>query len=229
MPGMGSGLGAAALEWEMRKQDEKEKAAREVEQVAMMSNMAAMDKTTPNPTAVDAASLVDAKGEPIKVNAKDGVAVYDEDHMLGKGYYNPYTKRYGNKADRNFNQGNITGMGGKLLYGAERIAYNKFGDKGDQAQQVYPNAKAGWKAMYGLMMKQYTGGSIKQQFKKWQNVKSERGAAAWKQIQTSMVHRGINIDKNFKDLSMEQKMIVMNVRAHHEGWTGAPLNDTSIF
>ena len=85
--------------------------------------------------------------------------------------YNHYTKKRGAKATRNNNPGNITGMGGKLLYGAKGFARSNTGDKGDQNQLVYESAESGFKAMHALAMKNYSGGPIKQQFNKWQTDK----------------------------------------------------------
>ena len=235
---MGVGLGAAALEWEMRKQDEKERTAREIQAVATMSNIKALEEAdpnsgmTPNPTVVDTASLVDADGNRNTVpvsTPKGGNFIYDEDHNLGKGYYNPYTKKYGNKAWRNNNPGNITGMSHKLLRGAHRIAINKHGDGGDQAQQVYGTPKEGWKAMYGLMKDKYGQGSFEKEFSRWQNIKVKSGANAWKQIKNEMGHRGVSISKSFNNMTVEEKLITMNIRAQHEGWTGPKFNDPSIF
>jgi len=209
MAGIGAGLGAAALEWEMKKQDEKEATQRKIEAVAAMSNMEALEKFDDQSTEVGPVGEFD---------------IYDEDHNLGKGFYNPYTKKYGNKAYRNNNPGNITGMSGKLLRGAARLAHNKFGDKGDQIQQVYDTPAAGWKAMYGLMKDKYSKGTIRNSFSKWQSDQK-----AWGKMKDDLVASGINIDKGFMDLNLEDRMVLMNQRAHHEGWTGAKLTDPSIF
>ncbi len=206
MAGIGAGLGAAALAWEQDKQKDKELDAREIERVAELNNhMVFEDKME-------------------KLEEDSGIDVYDEDHMLGKGFYNPYTKKYGNKAWRNNNPGNITGMGGKLLRGAKRIAHNKFGDKGDQRQQVFETEREGWSAMYGLMKDKYGEGPIRKSFSKWQS-----NQEAWKNMQGELVSRGVNIDRSFNSLSPEDKMILMNNRAQHEGWTGSKFNDPSIF
>ncbi len=152
-------------------------------------------------------------------SSKEDLFVYDEDHNLGKGLYNPYTKKYGTKATRNNNPGNITGMGGTLLYGASKIAKSKSGDRGDQAQLVFDDEASGWSAMYQLMKSEkYNHMSIREDFSKYQTDND-----AWARIKDELTQRGVNIDRRFIDLTPEEQVIFMQNRAQHEGWKGKPL------
>ena len=138
--------------------------------------------------------------------------------------YNPYTKQSGSKATRNYNPGNITGMGGKLLYGAHRISRSSHGDKGDQSQLVFGSARDGWRAMRSLMgSSKYNNAPIRQAFAKWQTDQS-----AWQRQLSEMGAKGINSNNTFNQLSIDQQMAFMRMRAAHEGYRGQDVN-TSMF
>jgi len=133
------------------------------------------------------------------------------------GKFNMITGKQGNKAFRNNNPGNITGMGGRLLYGAVGFAKSKHGDAGDQNQLVFDSPEAGTKAMYGLMSGgSYNNAPISQAFSKWQTDKK-----AWANMKQKYRGMGIDVDRQrFNDLSPQQKYNFMNVRAKHEGFQG---------
>lgn len=137
--------------------------------------------------------------------------------------YNEFTGLSGNKAYRNNNPGNITGMGGKLLYGASTVAKSKTGDAGDRAQLVFDSPEKGWNAMHSLMSsKKYNDAPISKSFSKWQSDQK-----AWNGMKKSLRKSGIDVDKQtFNSLSPTQKKIFMNQRARHEGFTGNLLNDS---
>ena len=138
----------------------------------------------------------------------------------GSGMYNEMTGLRGNKAFRNNNPGNITGMGGKLLYGAKAIAGSKHGDAGDRAQLVFANANDGWRAMNSLMSgSRYNNAPIASAFSKYQSDQN-----AWGNMKNHLRGSGINVDRlTFNQLSPSQKIVFMNQRARHEGFTGAAL------
>jgi len=140
-----------------------------------------------------------------------GFTIYDN------GKYNSYTKLSGNKAFRNNNPGNISGMSGNLLYGASGFARNSHGDAGDRAQLVFNTPQQGYKAMYQLMSgKNYNNAPISKAFSKYQS-----NQVAWKNMQNAMVKNGINPrTSTFNQLSPQQKVWFMNSRAAHEGYTG---------
>ncbi len=131
--------------------------------------------------------------------------------------YNDITGKRGNKAYRNNNPGNITGMGGNLLYGAIGFAKSKHGDKGDQNQLVYDSPEAGTKAMYKLMSgSSYNNAPIGKAFDKWQSDKK-----AWSNMKNKYRQAGIDVDRQtFNDLTPNQKYTFMNIRAKHEGFQG---------
>ena len=136
-------------------------------------------------------------------------------HLYDKGKFNSFTGKRGNKAERNNNPGNITGVSGKLLYGASAIAHNSFGDKGDQAQLVYSTPEAGWSAMAKLVQEKYSSKPIKDAFSKWQS-----NQKVWDKMKKELISKGIDINKKFSELSDNQKRILLIQRARHEGWTG---------
>ncbi len=158
---------------------------------------------------------------PKTTKSLNGDIYIDRQKVDGK-WYNPYTKKFGNKAFRNNNQGNITGAGGKLLYGAAKISrspLNSDGDRGDAKQLVFNTPRDGWRAMYSLMRSpRYNGASISKAFEKYQSDKN-----AWKNMQTKLTKSGINVNSAFNSLPMSQQIEFMNQRAGHEGWTGSPL------
>ncbi len=121
------------------------------------------------------------------------------------------------KASRNNNPGNITGAGGKKLFGAVGIAHSKHGDAGDRAQLQFKTMDDGWRAMNSLMSsKNYNNAPISQAFSKWQ---SDQGA--WGRIKNSYRKVGIDVDnQRYNDLSSSQKLDFMRIRALHEGFYG---------
>ncbi len=139
------------------------------------------------------------------------------------GMFNKYTGLRGNKAYRNNNPGNITGMGGNLLYGAAGVASSKHGDAGDRAQLVFNSPEEGWKAMHSLMSsKSYNNAPISKAFSKWQSDQK-----AWGNMKATLRKSGIDVDKQtFNSLSPSQKKTFMNQRARHEGFTGNLINDS---
>ncbi len=149
----------------------------------------------------------------------DGKYIATEDHNLGKGLYNTLTGIYGSKATRNNNPGNITGAGGKLLYGASGIASSPVGDTGDRTQLVFDSPKAGARAMRNLMSsKSYNNQGIAKDFAKWQSDKK-----AWNNMLIGLKDKGIDTNKTFNQLSPENQYIMLNQRASHEGYKGSPL------
>ena len=149
---------------------------------------------------------------------------YINDQKVGGRMYNPYTKLYGSKATRNFNPGNITGMGGKLLYGASRIARSNHGDAGDRGQLVFDNARDGWRAMRGLMSSErYNNAPINKAFSKWQSDKN-----AWGNMVTNMEAEGINTNDTFNKLPLDKQLRFMRIRARHEGYKGRDV-DAGMF
>ena len=149
-----------------------------------------------------------------------GFTIYDN------GKYNSHTGLSGNKAYRNNNPGNISGMGGKLIYGASGFARNSHGDAGDRAQLVFNTPRQGWKAMNQLMSgDSYNNAPISQAFAKYQS-----NQTAWKNMQSAMVNHGIDPRRStFNQLSPNQKIWFMNNRASHEGYTGAPVTYNTLY
>jgi len=131
------------------------------------------------------------------------------------GMFNEFTGLRGNKAFRNNNPGNITGMGGKLLYGAKGFAGSKHGDAGDRNQLVYGSAEDGTRAMHSLMSgSKYNNAPIAQAFSKWQTDQK-----AWNRMKNEYRHAGIDVDRSrYNDLSSGQKQKFMQIRANHEGY-----------
>ena len=129
--------------------------------------------------------------------------------------YNTYTKKKGSKATRNNNPGNITGMGGKLLYGAVGFAKSSTGDKGDQNQLVYHSEAEGFKAMHDLAIKNYSAGPIKQQFNKWQTDKR-----SFRHKLRDLEKFGINTSKSYKALSAADQKLFRKIWSQHEGYRG---------
>ncbi|RLF26898.1 MAG: hypothetical protein DRN14_06130 [Thermoplasmata archaeon] len=111
-------------------------------------------------------------------------------------------------------------MSGKLLYGAQGIAKSGTGDVGDRSQLVYRTADDGWRAMNQLMSgSRYNNAPISSAFAKYQSDQN-----AWGNMKKRLVKSGIDVNNlTFNQLSPQQKLIFMNQRARHEGFTGAPL------
>jgi hypothetical protein len=155
---------------------------------------------------------------PTNTDVMDGDKYVYHQSLNGE-LYNPYTKQSGSKATRNFNPGNITGMNGKLLYGAHKIARSNHGDVGDQSQLVFGSARDGWRAMHSLMRSdKYNKAGIAQDFAKWQSDK-----AAWSNMLSKMQSSGIDTNMTFNSLPMNQKIEFMRMRAAHEGYKGQDL------
>ncbi len=153
----------------------------------------------------------------------DGSIHVNDQHVNGK-MYNSYTGLSGNKAFRNNNPGNLSGMSG-LGYGASKIMHSNHGDKGDQKQLAFKDAASGWRGMNTLMsQKNYNNAPIRSAFAKYQSDQK-----AWGNMLSSMEKKGINTGGTFNQLSPDQKIIFMNDRARHEGWTGAPLTKDVLY
>lgn len=152
-------------------------------------------------------------------NNQSGLGNAEPIISISDGMFNPATGLRGNKAFRNNSPGNITGMGGKLLYGAKGFARSNTGDKGDQNLLFFNTPKEGWNAMNSLMSsKRYNNAPIKQAFDKYQTDKK-----AWGQMLDGMSKMGIDPNKQtFNSLSPDQKIAFMNQRARFEGFTGSP-------
>ncbi len=140
--------------------------------------------------------------------------------LKDNGMYNSHTGLRGNMAYRNHNPFNITGMSGKLLYGAVGRAVSPgFGnqDAGDMNQLVYANARAGTVAGNTLMSsKRYNNAPIAQAFAKWQS-----NQKAWGNMKDTYRKNGLDIDNmTYNQLSPQQKYSFMKTRAAHEGFTG---------
>jgi len=134
-----------------------------------------------------------------------------------EGKFNLATGKRGTKAWRNNNPGNITGMGGRTLFGAIGVAKSPHGDSGDRAQQVFDSPEAGTKAMLQQMSApSYNKAPIASAFDKWQTDKK-----AWNRMKNQYRTVGIDVDnQRFNDLTPKQKYTFMNIRAKHEGWNG---------
>ena len=146
----------------------------------------------------------------------DGKYIKTEDHNLGKGLYNSYTKQYGSKATRNFNPGNITGMGGNLLYGAVGMADSPIGDKGDQTQLVFKTPQAGFDAMHKLALSnRYNTAPINTAFSAWQTDQK-----SFKNKLHDLNKAGINTNNKYANLSPEQQKVFRKVWSQHEGYRG---------
>jgi len=145
----------------------------------------------------------------------DGTYIKTEDHNLGKGLYNAHTKKYGTKASRNNNPGNITGMSGNLLYGAVGMADSPHGDKGDRTQLVFNSPQEGFNAMHNLALKRYSGAPIGSAFSKWQtDQESFRGKL--KDLNSA----GINTGSKYSSLSPGQQKLFRQIWSRHEGYRG---------
>ena len=145
----------------------------------------------------------------------NGKYIKTENHNLGKGLYNAHTKTYGSKATRNFNPGNITGMSGKLLYGAIGMADSPVGDKGDRSQLVFNTPKAGFQAMHQLAMNNYSGAPINKSFSKWQTDQN-----SFKAKLNDLSKNGINTGSKYSALSPEQQGLFRKIWSQHEGYRG---------
>ena len=121
------------------------------------------------------------------------------------------------KATENNNPGSITGMSGKLLYGATGFANSKTGDKGDQTQLVYASPQDGWNAMRSLMSSdRYNSAPIRGAFKQYQT-----DQVAYAKILDEYIRKGIDVDKQtFNSLSPALQNEFMKTRARWEGYRG---------
>ncbi len=128
-------------------------------------------------------------------------------------YPNGVVKERGSKSWRHNNPGNITGMGGKLLFGAIGIAKSNTGDKGDRAQLVFSSTQAGFDAMRALMIKRYSDGPIVSEFREYQTDMVSFG----KKIRDVAAH-GISTSQVFSQLSKEEQDTFMKIWAKWEGY-----------
>jgi hypothetical protein len=119
------------------------------------------------------------------------------------------------KATGNNNPGNITGMGGKLLYGAIDFARSSTGDKGDQNQLVYSTPQAGFEAMHRLAVDKYSNGPIKTAFAKWQTDKK-----AFQNKLNDLAKYGVDINKPYSKLDKDSQKLFRKIWSQHEGYRG---------
>lgn len=160
-----------------------------------------------------ASSVQEALNKPTVLDG--GLPKTNRHIVYSKGMYNSLTKKRGSKATRNNNPGNITGAGGKLLYGAIAFASSSVGDAGDRNQLVFKTEEDGFKAMHKLAMKNYNSAPIKTAFSKWQSDK-----ASFRNKLKSLVKNGIDINKKYGDLTPEQQKTFRGVWARYEGYKG---------
>jgi hypothetical protein len=138
--------------------------------------------------------------------------------VKGKVYYgtkNPFTNKVGNKATRNNNPGNITGMGGKLLYGAIGFNRSNTGDRGDRMQLVFKTPQDGFKAMHQLALNKYSNAPIRTAFDKWQTDKK-----SFKHKLSALKRAGIDINKKYSQLSPEEQFTFRRIWSRYEGYRG---------
>ncbi len=138
-------------------------------------------------------------------------------YLPGSGVIVGENNSFKSKASRNNNPGNITGMGGKLLYGASGIARSNTGDKGDRAQLVFNSPQDGWNAMRKLMSSErYNSAPIRQSFRQYQTDQN-----AYANILKEYQRKGINVDnQTFNSLTPELQNEFMKTRARFEGYRG---------
>jgi len=163
----------------------------------------------------------------------NGYIPYTKQQIDVSKYYNPKmnVKQYSpgmhlNKATRNNNPGNITGMGGKLLYGAIGFARSNTGDAGDHVQLVFKTPQDGFKAMHKLMSSErYNKEPISKAFKQYQTDMN-----AYNNILKEYRRKGINVDRlRYNDLTPAQKAIFLSTRARFEGYQGPGLDIKQVF
>ena len=173
-------------------------------------------RATPAPTrAIPRATPAPTRATPAPTRAIPRAAPSKGLSIHTKGRYNTYTKKRGTKATRNNNPGNITGMGGKLLYGAKGFARSSTGDKGDQNQLVYGTAEEGFKAMHTLAMSKYSRGPIRQQFKRWQT-----DMKSFNRKLKDLSKYGVNINKSYASLDPQDQKLFRKIWSQHEGYRG---------
>ena len=119
------------------------------------------------------------------------------------------------KATGNNNPGNITGMGGELLYGAVDFARTNTGDKGDQNQLVYGTPQAGFNAMHTLAMNNYSKGPIKTAFSKWQTDKK-----SFQNKLRDLSKYGVDVNKPYSRLNKDDQKLFRKIWSQHEGYKG---------
>jgi len=133
----------------------------------------------------------------------------------GGDKFNEVTGKRGTKATRNNNPGNITGMAGKLLYGAVGFAYSGTGDKGDQSQLIFKTPEEGFKAMDKLARTKYSNGPIRTEFRKWQtDMKSFNNKLQ------SLKRAGVDINKSYASLDSDKQKAFRKIWSQHEGYRG---------
>jgi len=122
----------------------------------------------------------------------------------------------GTKAERNNNPANITGMGGKLIYGAVAFATSNTGDAGDRKQLVFKTIKEGFKAMDDLYKKKYSDKPIAIDFKKHQT-----DMVSFASKLKDLRKHGIDVDKTkYSDLKPKDQLLFRKIFAKWEGYRG---------
>ncbi len=146
------------------------------------------------------------------------------------GRFNPYTGLTGTQAYRNNNPGNISGAYG-LKFGAKHIAYSsgKGLEKADKYQLIFDSLEDGYRASHKLAgSPSYNRRGkgkygIINNFRKWQS--SKKG---WDEMVSKGRAAGINLHKNFNELSTSQQVDWINIRADVEGFKGAKYKGGSV-
>jgi len=122
----------------------------------------------------------------------------------------------GSKATRNNNPSNITGMGGKLLYGAIGFAKSNTGDAGDRNQLVYATPQAGFQAFHRLASSgRYNSAPINKAFSKWQT-----DQVSFRNKLSDLARHGVDTNKRYRDLSPQAQKVFRMVWSKHEGYKG---------
>jgi hypothetical protein len=119
------------------------------------------------------------------------------------------------KATAHNNPGNITGMGGKLLYNAIGIASSNTGDSGDRKQLIYATPEDGFKAMHTLAVRHYSDAPIRIAFNKWQTDK----ASFFNKLR-DLEKYGIDTSKKYTDLNSTDQKLFRKIWSQHEGYRG---------
>jgi hypothetical protein len=131
----------------------------------------------------------------------------------------------GTRAERNFNPGNITGAGGKLLYGSVGFDRdNRPTDVGDRTQLQFATPDDGLRAVYSLSSgSRYNNEPINKAFAKYQ---SDQNVFASKLKDAS--NSGVDINKTFNEQSPEGKASWLNLTTRWEGWHGKQVSPEMI-
>jgi hypothetical protein len=168
--------------------------------VANAANIPTFSNYDPN-----ASEYSSSLGEIVPSNGKG--TVYYRDKTPG------FFQKDGHKNEVTNNPGNITGGHGKLLFGATGRLLSKYNgqDASDSNILVYPDAKAGFRAMDQQMRAKRYNGPIKTAFAQWQKHGFEGKLAKLRKA-------GVNPNKSYKQLTPEEQAKMRKVWAIAEGW-----------